>query len=115
MKLSEDLAYWRCERPDEWTMDRFIRKARGLEDYSLAGKWVSRYVDLPEHNKCVDVWGYLVGGHHHGDETRYTDCFYDKENFKWWTWDVSCFHKIYLDFMNVTHWMYIPESPKENN
>lgn len=32
MKLSEDLAYWRCERPDEWTMDRFIRKAKDLED-----------------------------------------------------------------------------------
>jgi len=29
--LSEDLAYWRAERPDEWTMDRFIRDAAKLE------------------------------------------------------------------------------------
>jgi hypothetical protein len=30
-KLSYDLRYWRAERPDEWTMDRFIRKAEALE------------------------------------------------------------------------------------
>ena len=29
--LSEDLRYWRAERPDEWTMDEFIRKAEELE------------------------------------------------------------------------------------
>lgn len=29
--LSEDLKYWRAERPDEWTMSRFIRKATELE------------------------------------------------------------------------------------
>lgn len=29
--LSEDLKHWRAERPDEWTMDRFIRKAILLE------------------------------------------------------------------------------------
>ena len=29
--LSEDLKYWRAERPDEWTMDRFIAKAEALE------------------------------------------------------------------------------------
>jgi len=29
--LSEDLKMWRAERPDEWTMDRFIRKAEKLE------------------------------------------------------------------------------------
>ena len=31
MPLSEDLQYWRAERPDEWIMDRFIRKAKKLE------------------------------------------------------------------------------------
>lgn len=30
MTLLEDLQYWRSERPDEWTMDRFIRKANEL-------------------------------------------------------------------------------------
>lgn len=31
MKLSDDLQYWRAERPDEWTMDEFIRKAKRME------------------------------------------------------------------------------------
>jgi len=31
IKLSADLKYWRAERPDEWTMDEFIRKAYRLE------------------------------------------------------------------------------------
>lgn len=31
MKLSEDLKKWRAERPDEWTMDRFIAAAEKLE------------------------------------------------------------------------------------
>ena len=30
--LSDDLAYWRAERPDEWTMDRFIAHAELLEN-----------------------------------------------------------------------------------
>jgi hypothetical protein len=29
--LAEDLKYWRAERPDEWTMDEFIRKSTKLE------------------------------------------------------------------------------------
>ena len=29
--LSEQLKYWRAERPDEWIMDDFIRKAEELE------------------------------------------------------------------------------------
>lgn len=31
LKLSDDLKYWRAERPDEWIMDRFIKKAELLE------------------------------------------------------------------------------------
>jgi hypothetical protein len=31
MPLSEHLKSWRAERPDEWTMDEFIRKAERLE------------------------------------------------------------------------------------
>ncbi len=30
-KLSEDLKYWRAQRPDEWIMDRFIKEAIRLE------------------------------------------------------------------------------------
>lgn len=34
ISLSEDLKYWRAERPDEWIMDRFIQKAEALERYA---------------------------------------------------------------------------------
>lgn len=30
--LTEDLQYWRAERPDEWKMDEFIRKASAMQD-----------------------------------------------------------------------------------
>jgi len=30
--LSEELKKWRAERPDEWKMDEFIRKAESLEE-----------------------------------------------------------------------------------
>lgn len=30
--LSEDLQFWRVERPDEWIMDRFIQKAIEMEE-----------------------------------------------------------------------------------
>ena len=31
LKLSADLAYWKIDRPSEWIMARFIRKATELE------------------------------------------------------------------------------------
>jgi hypothetical protein len=31
MKLSEELGKWRIDRPDEWKMDEFRRKAEKLE------------------------------------------------------------------------------------
>ena len=34
ISLSEDLKHWRAERPDEWTMDRFIGKAEALEIFA---------------------------------------------------------------------------------
>jgi len=30
--LSEDLSFWRSERPDEWIMDRFIQAAKAMEE-----------------------------------------------------------------------------------
>lgn len=30
-KLSERLSMWRADRPDEWTMDEFIRLAKKIE------------------------------------------------------------------------------------
>lgn len=41
-KLSEQLRYWRAERPDEWKMDEFIRQAKELEEC------LSEAVDLME-------------------------------------------------------------------
>lgn len=31
IKLSDDIKYWRAERPDEWVMDRFIKTSEQLE------------------------------------------------------------------------------------
>ena len=31
-KLSEDLEYWKDQRPSQWKMDEFIHKAKILED-----------------------------------------------------------------------------------
>jgi len=46
--LSKKLQYWRAERPDEWTMDEFIRDAGKLEISILAmGNLVN---DLTEEN-----------------------------------------------------------------
>lgn len=33
LELSKDLKLWRAERPDEWIMDRFIRKAIEMEEF----------------------------------------------------------------------------------
>ena len=61
MKLSEDLKLNRAERPDEWTMDRFIRSAIQLEarangDEDENGWWC---------NKC--------NSHVDGSEVTYTE------------------------------------------
>ena len=39
MKLSEDLKKWRAERPDEWTMGRFIKAAEKME--TICDEWFS--------------------------------------------------------------------------
>jgi hypothetical protein len=31
VSLADDLKYWRAERPSEWVIDEFIRKAEALE------------------------------------------------------------------------------------
>ena len=33
-KLSEELAKWRADRPDEWVMDTFIHEAKKIESVS---------------------------------------------------------------------------------
>ena len=58
ISLSEDLAYWRSERPDEWTMDRFIAAAKVLEEKLTTTNNASVQCDnceqLSDHNYCED-------------------------------------------------------------
>ena len=44
--FSDDLKYWRAERPDEWVMDRFIREAKHLEAETARLQEIERNVDL---------------------------------------------------------------------
>jgi len=55
MKLSERLKSWRAERPDEWTMDEFIRLAEVLEkeNFRLAA------------GQCVHILGVVGDDHGH--------------------------------------------------
>jgi hypothetical protein len=40
----EDLQYWRAERPDEWKMDEFIRRAKQGEKAIAAMKQIRRVI-----------------------------------------------------------------------
>jgi hypothetical protein len=53
MKLSEYLKKSRCDRPDEWTMDNFIKRAEALE--AVADK-ARQFMELPS---CNDFTTYL--------------------------------------------------------
>jgi len=68
MKLSEKLERYRCDRPDEWTMDEFARQARLLEDALLDARSGMRYIQSAHGNlygvgwqrveeKCVKALG----------------------------------------------------------
>ncbi len=51
VSLVEDIKFWRAERPDEWTMDRFIRKAKELEAEN------KRYNEALKKIACLDAQG----------------------------------------------------------
>ena len=44
MRLSELIEKMRIDRPDEWMMDEFARKARQLEDALLDARSGMRYI-----------------------------------------------------------------------
>ena len=44
--FSDDLKFWRAEKPDEWVMDRFIREAARLEAETARLQEIERNVDL---------------------------------------------------------------------
>ncbi len=49
-KLSDDLEYWRSQKPSQWKMDEFIHKAKLLEDRigELEDKAGSESREIPE-------------------------------------------------------------------
>jgi hypothetical protein len=51
MKLSVELEKWRADRPDEWKMDEFIRKAAELESNRDA---------IIERLLCLSVSGHSI-------------------------------------------------------
>ena len=59
MRLSEDLRKWRADRPDEWTMDRFINEATRLE--LVEEKFTSTNTGSPKLPPSCDVcpFGYV--------------------------------------------------------
>jgi len=73
--------------------------------------WIGLSDLKPDPSECVDLWGSVIGGHHHGDESRVENCFYDDARQKWWKWDDACRTRLYLDSMNFTHWMSLPHPP----
>ena len=44
MRLSELIEKMRTDRPDEWTMDEYARKARHLEDALLDARSGMKYI-----------------------------------------------------------------------
>lgn len=50
MRLSELVEKMRTDRPDEWSMDEFARKARQLEDALLDARSGMRYIRVTHGN-----------------------------------------------------------------
>ena len=55
--LREHLASWRAERPDEWTMDEFIRKALTLQSANdeLEAKYAQACADKGESEESFSI------------------------------------------------------------
>lgn len=72
-----------------------------LDDAPTVGDWVSIKDRLPKDGQ--DILVYL----HNGEETRIAPCNYDKG--AWYDCVMNCAVAI----SNITHWMPLPEPPKE--
>ena len=62
--LSESLKLWRAERPDEWTMDRFIREAERMEKQLQN---TSSNSDYAKCGKCGGTGKYMYSINYRGD------------------------------------------------
>ena len=71
LKLSEDMMKWRAERPDEWTMDRFIRAAEKLERATIHN---SEYVEINGTDWVCEKCGQTVNGRNVTFEETHEGC-----------------------------------------
>jgi hypothetical protein len=70
--------------------------------------WISVNDALPELTVCVDLyvdWQDYTG--------RVCNCFRNNDG-DYWMWDDSVRFKININASLVTHWMPLPEPPKDN-
>jgi hypothetical protein len=57
MRLSDDLRKWRADRPDEWTMDRFIQESTRLEaEVEKFTSTNSSSTKLADDIECAKQW-----------------------------------------------------------
>ena len=72
MRLSEDLRKWRAERPDKYTMDRFIRESTRLESkvekFTSTNKRMAKLLEdaaellrNTDDGKIAEAWGMING------------------------------------------------------
>lgn len=103
------------------TTDEAERKLNHYEDLrqqleqaqARVAEWVKCSDRPPLMHECVDVWASVVGGHHSGDESRISNCFFDHESERWWRWDWKCEDRVYLCGFSISHWMPLPQPPQE--
>ena len=107
MKLSERILRSRTDRPDEWSMDAYLREAKKLEDRiaQLENQWISVEDKLPDENADVIVFANdIVNGFVE------TACYYVCPEYLSGGWreeNGDPYEPI------VTHWMPLPTPPKE--
>jgi hypothetical protein len=107
MKLSEKLQSFRADRPDEWTMDEFIRDAKQLE---AEAEWQPIEI-APKDGTYILLWEQY-------SDNPFVGCYLDYSK----SWSVSHEHvdaeggwegAIVVDrlTMPITHWMPLPKEP----
>ena len=64
--LSEDLKLWRAERPDEWIMEEFIRKAKRME------KQLQNTSSNSDYAKCKEAY---IDGYESGHNDTVESCY----------------------------------------
>jgi len=65
--------------------------------------WVSADTEKPEGPMAVDGYGFIVGGYSHGDQSRWTDIFYDNEKDVWWYLGEDM-ERVDITGFTMTHW-----------